>query len=122
MTDKYPMLDVLIANLPFCMKSEALQLLINKNVFFILLLPLQMTTTKASGYNIMRHVFKLIIPAPAPTFLHDGKKVMVGPVGWFIGQRGRGNINEGFQTIIILRDTTENDASDDDFDCIAYLS
>lgn len=122
LTDKYPMFDILIANLPFCIKHEVLQLLIKMGVLFILLLPLSIMTTKASGYNIRSHVFKLIIPAPAPKFLHDGKEVMVGPVGWFIGRRGRGNIDGGFQTIIIPRDTTDNDDDDDVFDYLVYLT
>ena len=89
---------------------------------FILLLPLSIMTTKASGYYIKQNVFKLIVPAPAPRFLHDGKEVIVGPVGWFIGRRGCGNIYGGFQTIIISRDDTDNDVDDEVFDYLVYLS
>ena len=116
------MFDVLIANLPFCIKHEVLLMLIKMGVPFILLLPLSIMTTKASGYYIKQNVFKLIVPAPAPTFLYNGKKVMVGPVGWFIGRRGYGNITGGFQTIVIPRDDTDNDADDDVFDYLVYLS
>ena len=122
LTDKYPRFDVLIANLPWCMKHEVLQLLIKKGVLFILLLPLSIMTTKASGYYILRHVFKLIVPAPAPKFYRNWKEVMVGPVGWFIGRRDCGNVDGGFQTFIIPRDTTDNDVDDDVFDYLVYMS
>ena len=121
MTDKYPAFDILIANLPFCLKHDVLQLLVKMGVSFILLLPLSIMTTRASEYNIRSHVYKLIIPAPAPKFLHDGKEVMVGPVGWFIGRRGRGNLDGGFQTLIVPRDTTDNDVDDDGFDAVVFL-
>jgi hypothetical protein len=125
LTDKYPRFDVLIANLPWCIKHEVLLLLIKMGVKFILLLPLSIMTTKASAYYIKCNVLTVIVPSPAPKFLHDGKKVMVGPVGWFIGRRDIGNVDGGIQTIIFTRDTTDNDDDDDDddvFDYLVYLS
>ncbi len=103
MFDTFPNCDVLVANFPFCLKHDGLELLVDKNILFMLLLPLQMMSTRRSGVKINSNISKLVIPSPAPKFIHNGKRIMVGAVGWFIGQRKAGanrKFGSGFETFI----------------------
>jgi hypothetical protein len=101
MWDKFPKCDVVIINPIYSLIHEILELLIELGVLFCIWMPLRIVSTRKSGFTIQCNVFKLIIPSPAPIFLHDDKRKMVGVGGWFIGQRGRGDWQVGFETCIV---------------------
>ena len=101
MWDKFPKCDVVIINPIYSLIHDILELLIELGVLFCIWMPLRIMSTRKSGFTIKCNVFKLIIPCPAPDFLHDDKRKMVGVGGWFIGQRGRGDWQVGFETCIV---------------------
>jgi hypothetical protein len=96
-----PPCDVVIANFPTWQNEDGIELLVDVNKEFMCWLPISMMTSRRNGAKILTNVYKLIIPCPTPTFLHNGEKMVDGSCGWFIGKRHQGDLKYGFQTIIV---------------------